>query len=64
MMPGMRAGLAPDAMKPPLQRVRTRWIRGFMPFPRLRHPRIMMLMVPERPEFSVRATRYPAATIG
>jgi len=58
----MRGGPAPDAVKPLFQCVKTQWKRGFMPFPRLRRPRIMMLMVPERPECGVRAPRHPAAT--
>ena len=49
-------GPALNAMKPEFHRVRTPWNRGFMPFPPLRRPRIMMLMVPERPECGVRAT--------
>jgi len=59
----MRVGPAPDAVKPPFECVRTRWMGGFMPFPPLRRPRIMMLMMPERPECGVRASRRPAATI-
>jgi hypothetical protein len=34
-----------DAMKPDFQRVRTRWIRGFIAFRPLRRTRIVMLMV-------------------
>jgi len=34
-------------MKPDVQRVGTRWTRGFMAFRPLRHTRIVMLMVPQ-----------------
>jgi hypothetical protein len=34
-------------MKSGFQGVRTRWIRGFMPFRQLKLTRIVMLMVPE-----------------
>jgi len=58
----MWIGPAPDAMEPGFQCVRTQWIRGFMPFRQPWRPRIMMLMVPERPECGMRAHRHPAAT--
>ena len=43
----MRVGPVPNDMKPDFHGVRTRWIRGFMPFQRLRRTRIVMLMVPQ-----------------
>ncbi len=51
----MRAGPAPDAMKPGFQGVRTRWNQGFMPFRQLWRTRIVMLMVPGWPECDLRA---------
>jgi len=41
----MTIGLLPDAVKPRIHCVRTRWIRGFMAFRWVRHARIVMLMV-------------------
>jgi hypothetical protein len=59
------AGRLPDALKPGIHCVRTHWIRGFMTFRRVRHARIVMLMVPACPEsgFLERAAR-PPPTIG
>jgi hypothetical protein len=37
-------------VKPDIHGVRTRWIRGFMPFQLTRRTRIVVLMVPTRPE--------------
>ena len=55
----MTIGLLPDAMEPGIHRVSTHWIRGFMAFRRVRHARIVMLMVPTCPEsgFLERAAR-------
>ena len=36
----------PDAVKPGFHCVRTHWIRGFMPFHRIRRTGTAMLMVP------------------
>ena len=43
-------GHVPDALEPGIHCVRTHWIRGFMTFRRVRHARIVMLMVPVCPE--------------
>src|SRR6185312_501971 len=40
-------GLPPDAMKPGIHGVRTRWIRGFMAFQLARHARKVRLMMAE-----------------
>ena len=56
-------GHVPDALEPGIHYVRTHWIRGFMTFRRVRHARIVMLMVPVCPEsgFLERAARPPPA---
>jgi hypothetical protein len=41
----MKIGLLLDAMESAIHCVRTHWIRGFMTFHRVRHARIVMLMV-------------------
>ena len=48
MNPGIQTQFfrRPDAVKPGIQCVRTHWIRGFMPFHRIRHIGTVMLMVP------------------
>ena len=43
---GPLRGRLPDVMDPGFHGVRTRWIRGFMPFRLARHTRALMLMVP------------------
>jgi hypothetical protein len=43
----LRVGSAPNPVKPDFQRVRTRWIRGFIAFRQLRRTRIVMLIVLE-----------------
>ena len=40
-------GSAPNPVIPDFQRVRTRWIRGFIAFGQFRCVPIVMLMVPE-----------------
>jgi len=43
----MKIGLLPDAMKPGIRGVRTRWIRSFMAFQLARRTRAVRLMVAE-----------------
>ena len=43
----MTIGLRPDAVKPGIHCVRTRWIRGFMTFQLARCTRTVLLTVPE-----------------
>jgi hypothetical protein len=63
LLPDVVPGALPDAVKPGIHCVRSQWIRGFMAFRRVRHARIVMLMVPVGPEsgFLERADRPPPA---
>jgi hypothetical protein len=60
----MSAGPAPDAVKPDFQGAGTHWNQGFTAFQRAGHTRIVMLMMPVRPESDLPGTGCPAAAIG